>query len=187
MELDAVRTLEAERLVRVCGRARQPHGAVREVEGVPVPLQRHELVRSFAEHGVRACLARHADRQQPDLGLRTRVDLRSERRGEKLNAEAHAPVRRSRTNGLADRALLVCQPWERVLVRPTSVRPWRRSRRTRASREAARPRRARRGGARLPARQNILEAQAARRRCAAGRARARTDTSRSQTSATTRW
>ena len=58
VELHAVGTRDPERLVRVGGRAGQPHGAFREVEGVAVPLKRHEVVRRAAENRVvRAPLA----------------------------------------------------------------------------------------------------------------------------------
>jgi len=110
VELHAIRAIEAERLICVGRRARQADCSVREIEGIPVPLEGHEFVRRLAEHGIGASLARHAHRQQSDLGLRPRIHARSERGREELDAEAHAPVRRPGANGLADECLLYGQP-----------------------------------------------------------------------------
>ena len=44
MELDAVRALEAEGLVRVGGRPGETDGTVRQVERVAVPLEGDEIL-----------------------------------------------------------------------------------------------------------------------------------------------
>ena len=93
MELHAVGArAEAERLVLVGGRAREAHGADRQVERVAVPLQREDVALEVAEHGVDPALVGQLDRQDPHLGLGARVDLRAEARGEQLHAEARAEV-----------------------------------------------------------------------------------------------
>ena len=95
VELEPVRVAVRERLVAVHGRAGQEGGALGQVEGIAVPLERRE-----ARRGAREAWA----------------DGRAARCGEQLRPETDPPDRVAGARRLGDDALLLGQPRMRIVL-----------------------------------------------------------------------
>ena len=135
VELDAVRALEAERLVRVGGRARRDGPARPGGRMCPRATAASRARAAPRRRPDRAGFSGQADGQEPDLRVRprSRHGRRATPRGSWTPRQT-PPVRLAGANGLADRTLLLREPREAPGRRSrTSARPSRRSRRTRAS------------------------------------------------------
>src|SRR5712691_10823555 len=111
MELQTIRgSPPAERLVGVRRRGRQKLRAAGQVEGLSVPLKREELARKPGQKGISGRRVRKEDRQQPDLGLRARVDPGAEARRQELGPEAGAEEGSPGPDHFRDEALLPDEP-----------------------------------------------------------------------------
>ena len=109
--LDAVREpTDADGLIAIARRPGQADGPVREVEGVPVPLEDLEVTRETAKNGIAPGCFRQEDRIEAELRRRSAVNLGPQRGCEELRPEAHSEERSPRPDGLADGALLANEP-----------------------------------------------------------------------------
>ena len=81
-----------------------------------MPLERGKAARRLAEHRIGGRLGGELDLEHADLRLGSGIDARSERAGEQLRSQAHAPDRVAGLGGFPERPLLGRQPGMRVLL-----------------------------------------------------------------------
>ena len=104
MELHAVGALEAERLVRVRRRAARRTAPSGRSKVSPCHCRVTRSPSNSPNTGSARPSSVRSTGSRPTSGSVARIDTRAERRGEQLHPEADAPVGRSRSHGLADRA-----------------------------------------------------------------------------------